>query len=389
MVQPVQQLNPMDWLAQQQQQMQQLWQAHAQKQAQDLAKQKTDALQTLIDRLKGNQKTGLEQINNSVADSNQALEDKSFQNFLAARQAMANRGLAGSGLASDQDTRLLLAKQKDLSGVYRDAATRASALNNQYSTQLDDAYKQLSDINVGSLASDAYSKLYTDGMKALNDQFGNIVDWAKWGTPSANQTLQSQTDLYKWLNPSADNVLDNQTDLYKWNNLSAADQTKYLWENFKFNNVDANTKATLQNAANIASNNNANAVTLANLNNASRENVAKWNNQTQLTVNENNNATKLEEKRQSINMQMKQLESQQWNQTGSQLVAQAKTAFQGAQDILARLKVETDPTNKAILTQTYNNLVNQGNTYLGQAQQNTTGGSGSQGNVSADFPITN
>lgn len=62
----------------------------------------------------------LRAIKGRLADGKESLEDKYFQNYLAARQGMANRGLAGSGLASDQDTRLLLAKQRDLAGLERD-----------------------------------------------------------------------------------------------------------------------------------------------------------------------------------------------------------------------------------------------------------------------------
>jgi hypothetical protein len=207
-VQP-QQVNPMQWLQQQQDQLRQQLQARAQQEAAAIAKQKRDALSQLVEQLKGNQQTGLQGIQNSVEDAKQGVEDSSFQQWLAARQAMANRGLAGSGLASDQDTRLLLAKQRDLAGVYRNAQTQSQTLNNQYTNQLNNAYQQLAAINPDATAADLFNKYYTDGQKSLNDQFQTFADLYKWNTPSANNTQDNQTKMYEWNNVSANDMLKN------------------------------------------------------------------------------------------------------------------------------------------------------------------------------------
>jgi Ca2+-binding EF-hand superfamily protein len=122
---------------------------------------------------------------------------------------MANRGLAGSGLASDQDTRLLLAKQRDLAGVYRNAQTQSQSLNNQYTDQLNNAYQQLAAINPDATAADLFNKYYTDGQKSLNDQFKSFVDLYNWATPSGNNTQDNQTKLFEWNNVSAKDMLQN------------------------------------------------------------------------------------------------------------------------------------------------------------------------------------
>jgi hypothetical protein len=142
------------------------------RQSEAIAKQKQDALSSLINNLKTNQETALSGINNSVEDAKQGLEDRTFQQYLAARQQMANRGLAGSGIASDQDTRLLLQKQRDLAGIYRDASTRQAGVTGQFTNQLSDAQRQLAGINSEEIGADIFSKLYESGNKALMDKAG-------------------------------------------------------------------------------------------------------------------------------------------------------------------------------------------------------------------------
>lgn len=100
----------------------------ARRQADAWARQQNAYLDLALQQLNNRYNQGLRSIESGLADAAQSLEDNYFQQWLQARQSMANRGLAGSGLASDQDTRLMLAKQRDLAGMYRDAEQQRMAM---------------------------------------------------------------------------------------------------------------------------------------------------------------------------------------------------------------------------------------------------------------------
>lgn len=180
-------------------------QEQARRQAQAIAEQKRQALQDLINSLKNQQQSALMGITNSLQDAQQALEDKTFQQWLAARQAMANRGLAGSGIASDQDTRLLLAKQRDLAGLFRDAARQRFDVESQIGQALEQAYRSLAGISDEEIASNIFQSLYERGRSELMDQarlysemFGKLL-------PYSLPTVKDQLDF---LNNQQRNQLD-------------------------------------------------------------------------------------------------------------------------------------------------------------------------------------
>jgi hypothetical protein len=206
-----------NWQATQQQSLQSDLRTEAMRQAKEIAKQKENALNSLIAQLKTGQEVGLKNIQTGLEDAKQGVEDNSFQKWLTARQAMANRGLAGSGLASDQDTRLLLAKQRDLAGVYRDAENQSFQLSNQYGNSLNDAYTKLSDVNTGEISSDIFQKLYSEGAKGLNDQATNYLKWMEMYYPSGKDLLSAQESNYQYNNVSGKDQAAINADWAKWN----------------------------------------------------------------------------------------------------------------------------------------------------------------------------
>lgn len=220
-----------DTLAMNSRQMQE-WMAtlqeQARRQAQAIAEQKRQALQDLINSLKAQQESALMGITSSLQDAQQALEDRTFQQWLAARQAMANRGLAGSGIASDQDTRLLLAKQRDLAGIFRDAARQRFDVESQIGQSLEQAYRSLAGISDDEIASNIFQSLYEKGRSELMDQarlyadmFGKLLPYS---LPTVKDQLDFQLDWAKL-------ALDND---YNWAKLDldhqrlALDQAKAL-----------------------------------------------------------------------------------------------------------------------------------------------------------------
>lgn len=216
-----------DTLAMNSRQMQE-WMAtiqeQARRQAQAIAEQKRQALQDLINNLKNQQQSALMGITNSLQDAQQALEDRTFQQWLAARQAMANRGLAGSGIASDQDTRLLLAKQRDLAGLFRDAARQRFDVESQIGQSLEQAYRSLAGISDDEIASNIFQNLYEKGRSELMDQARLYSDMFSKLLPYSLPTVRDQMDFFK----------DQQRNQLDWAKLGldeqrlALDQAKIL-----------------------------------------------------------------------------------------------------------------------------------------------------------------
>lgn len=142
----------------------------AAEQAKKLYDEKKSGFEGLIGNLKANQNTELSRLQNTVTEGEQTIEDKSFQNWLESRQGIANRGLAGSGLQQDADTRLMLGRQDDLANLYRQTATDMQDINNRYGTQLNDAQRQLSGLSQTDLESGLFRDLYKTGNENLTGQ---------------------------------------------------------------------------------------------------------------------------------------------------------------------------------------------------------------------------
>lgn len=174
--------------------------------------QEQAALENLMKQYGINRNTGLSQIQNATEDAKQALENKSFQDYLQSRQSIADRGLSGSGIAADADTRLLLSKQQNLAGIMRDAATREADLESKYAANMDKAksdqlglqskyggnlMKLLSDMSATNmnLQNQAF-KLQQDSGNIFSQyapQFGNIYDRMR----SVNASQYEQEALFK------------------------------------------------------------------------------------------------------------------------------------------------------------------------------------------------
>jgi hypothetical protein len=181
--QPEEQLSVTDALLQQFMMMQgansaqmQEMQAMAQAQAARSAGERRDAFGNLIDTLGDNQTSELEGLNSRLAGSKQDLEDRTFQDYLQARQAMANRGLAGSGLASDQDTRLLLSQGRDLARINQSGMADANEIQRRYGNKLTEAQQQLAGISQTDIEAQLFQQLMESGNKSMNDRAGSLID---------------------------------------------------------------------------------------------------------------------------------------------------------------------------------------------------------------------
>lgn len=148
----------------------------ARQQAEREAQQRRQAFQNLVSGLEGAQASELDMLNTQLATSRQSLEDRTFQEYLAARQAMANRGLAGSGLASDQDTRLLLSQGRELARLGQQGQATASEIMRRYGNQLSQAYQQMAAFNQGDREAELLQQLMQSGNQNLQNVANLYLD---------------------------------------------------------------------------------------------------------------------------------------------------------------------------------------------------------------------
>lgn len=173
----------------------------AEQEAEQQFQEQQQALNNLIASLIAQQDNELKGIDASVEEAKQALEDQIFQQWLQARQAMADRGLAGSGLASDQDTRLLMARQQNLAKILNDAELKKAQIMQEYGHKLQEARDKLSKLSKEQFANNLFQKYYEAGRKALQDQVQSYSDMLKnmlgYDMPTAGQKLDYNIDSGK------------------------------------------------------------------------------------------------------------------------------------------------------------------------------------------------
>lgn len=127
-------------------------QAAQQAQAQALAAQQgqinslRNNYNTQIGQIQSQQKADLAAVDRNYDTAKQEVGDQSFQNYLAARQGMANRGLAGSGIEADQNTRLAMANSKALAGLQNNVLNQKDQINTNYGNQVSAVQNNLANL---------------------------------------------------------------------------------------------------------------------------------------------------------------------------------------------------------------------------------------------------
>lgn len=173
----------------------------ANQQGQAAFDQKQAQYQQLINSLKSGQASDLKNITNQTDASRQVIEDNTFQKWLASRQSVANRGLGSSGAASDADTRSILARQRDLSGLYNTQNDALNKTNRSYSDKLNEALTSLANNNLSQTQAEMFSKLFKEGQGSMSDQLKAITDLLgkQLGYSQLNPAdyLKSATNVYE------------------------------------------------------------------------------------------------------------------------------------------------------------------------------------------------
>jgi hypothetical protein len=156
--------------------------------------QQRSALDTMLKQALDTYNSNQSTINNQKTDSQQSLENQSFQDYLKSRQTIADRGLASSGLADDANTRLMLNRNQALSGLMKEANSKLLDAKNAYDTSANDLNNQKANINDKATADSLYSQLRSAAQDAKQKQAQMMMDWNKWITPSGDTAYKAQSD---------------------------------------------------------------------------------------------------------------------------------------------------------------------------------------------------
>lgn len=116
-----------------------------QQQMQQQSAQQQSSIQNIMNQTKANQANDIASIDSAYNQGKADIEDQQFQKWLEARQGVANRGLAGTGLASNADTRLLMSGNRNLTQLASDIAAQKTQTNNQYGNMMATLQNQYAD----------------------------------------------------------------------------------------------------------------------------------------------------------------------------------------------------------------------------------------------------
>lgn len=154
------------------------------------------AYQAWIDNLMGSQKTDMDAINNNLMNDQNQLSDKTFQDWMSARQGLAGRGLTGvgAGFQQDADTRLQMNQQNALGSLFAAAQQNIGKTQADYREQLQDAYTK----QAGNLETDAQKAQFKDMYEMVSK---NTTEMAKmYAQMVGNQLPYSETSSHDLLN---------------------------------------------------------------------------------------------------------------------------------------------------------------------------------------------
>jgi hypothetical protein len=150
--------------------------------------------QKLMSELQNQANQSMDAVNNNVADAEAKLEDTSFQDYLKSRQAMSNRGLTGTGLADDANTRLQLDRTRQMAGIQRDANAQANKIQDTLNTNQTEAMQKMAATNMQDM---------------INDLF---MEYQKTGSENALKAAQEYQKMLKEMMPYEQMTKDQEAD---------------------------------------------------------------------------------------------------------------------------------------------------------------------------------
>jgi hypothetical protein len=115
-------------------------------QAQKQITAQTDQINNFMTRLDANRNQAIIGAERQAEMARQGMQNQMFQDWLGVRQAMTNRGLTGSGIAEDANTRLALGQQQQLANLFTGLSTQINEINQNADLTKQEKEQQILDL---------------------------------------------------------------------------------------------------------------------------------------------------------------------------------------------------------------------------------------------------
>jgi hypothetical protein len=131
--------------------------------------QKKTSYDALLANLTAQQKADLDALMANKDSDVNTIKDKTFQDWLQARQNLSSRGLSGtgSGFQQDADTRLQMNQQNALGKLFATTQQNIGKTNAQYGEKLANVQQQVSGLNLNNLQQGQFQDMFEGSSKNL------------------------------------------------------------------------------------------------------------------------------------------------------------------------------------------------------------------------------
>ena len=145
---------------------------NAQNSAAKIVSDKLTTIDNFVNTLKANRDASVRNIETSAEQQRTAINDRMFQNWLATRQAMTGRGMTGSGIAQDANTRLGLAGQQQLAQLFTNLANQKFQIDQTYTLKANEQAQLRAAVeqSMGAVTDQELAKIYDSAVKAAKGE---------------------------------------------------------------------------------------------------------------------------------------------------------------------------------------------------------------------------
>jgi hypothetical protein len=183
-------------------------------QAQKQITAQTDQINNFMTRLDANRNQAIIGAERQAEMARQGMQNQMFQDWLGVRQAMTNRGLTGSGIAEDANTRLALGQQQQLANLFTGLSTQINEINQNADLTKQEKEQQILDLQNSyfDLQRQIASGMNEQQIKAQQAQTQADTEFAKiygYNPTTGEQTIEAK----KFAEQVSKNLRDYNLDL--------------------------------------------------------------------------------------------------------------------------------------------------------------------------------
>jgi hypothetical protein len=167
-----------------------------------------------MNRLEANRNQAIVGAERQAEMARQGMQNQMFQDWLGVRQAMTNRGLTGSGIAEDANTRLALGQQQQLANLFTGLSTQINEINQNADLTKQEKEQQILDLQNSyfDLQRQIAGGMNEQQIKAQQAQTQADTEFAKiygYNPTTGEQTIEAK----KFAEQVSKNLRDYNLDL--------------------------------------------------------------------------------------------------------------------------------------------------------------------------------